>query len=447
VKQHFETIQKINLKATPGPAAAGSPAARAAPRRAQQIAFYLEDLGGGGVQRMTLIIAGALAERGHRVELVTCNREGPLYSQIPAKVRCHELEAAPDLLARAYALAADPGSLGVMLRPLLLPLKLPRTLRYLPALARYLRREQPDTLFAATPYLNIVAVLARRLVGATTRLVISERTHLSTNLAHSGGGTNDWRRRYLPPLMQHTYLLADAIVAVSDGVADDLAAHIDIPRQAITRIYNPTLLPDLPDRAKEPVQHPWFAPGAPPVVLSVGRLGRQKDFPTLLRACARVRATRPLRLIILGEASDPGEQDDRQARLTALADELGITADLALSGFVSNPFAYMARSAVLVLSSVHEGFPNVLVEAMACGCPVVSTDCPSGPAEILDNGKFGPLVPVGDELAMAKAIATVLDSPLDKEQLRARAAVFSFEQAIDNYEAVLLGKAPLQSQP
>ncbi|MFO1432060.1 MAG: glycosyltransferase [Candidatus Competibacteraceae bacterium] len=400
----------------------------------------MEDLRGGGVQRMTLIIAGALAERGHRVELVMCSREGPLYSQIPAKVECRELDPVSNLPARAYALMADPGGLGVMLRPLLLPFKLPRTLCYLPALARYLDRERPDALFAATPYLNIVAVLARRLAGVTTRLVISERSHLSTNLSHSGGGTRDWRRRYLPPLMQHAYLQADAIVAVSEGVADDLATHIDIPRQAITRIYNPTFLPELLERAKEAIEHPWFTPDAAPVVLSVGRLGRQKDFSTLLHAFARVRATRPLRLMILGEASDPGEQDDRQAKLTALADELGITNDFALLGFVPNPFAYMARAAVLVLSSVYEGFPNVLVEAMACGCPVVSTDCPSGPSEILDNGRFGPLVPVGDEAAMAAAIASVLDRPVDKEQLRARAAVFSFDRAIDSYEEILVGQ-------
>ncbi len=445
MKQNLGTVQKLNLKAVTEPmVAAASPAVRAAPQRGQHIAFYLEDLRGGGVQRMTLIIAGALAERGHRVELVICSREGPLYNQIPAKVKLRELDPVSNVLARAYALAADPGGLGVMLRPLLLPLKLPRTLHYLPALARYLRHEQPDALFAATPYLNIVAVLARRLAGVETRLVISERTHLSTNLAHSGGGARDWRRRYLPPLMRHAYLQADAIIAVSEGVADDLATHIDIPRQAITRIYNPTFLPNLPNKAKEAAEHPWFAPGAPPVVLSVGRLGRQKDFSTLIRAFARVRSTRPLRLMILGEASDPGEQDDRQAKLTTLAAELGISDDLTLPGFVPNPFAYMARSAVLVLSSVHEGFPNVLVEAMACGCPVVSTDCPSGPAEILDNGRFGPLVPVGDEVAMAQAIGAVLDHPLTQEQLRARAAVFSFDRAIDSYEEILVGQhAPL----
>ncbi|HYQ91430.1 MAG TPA: glycosyltransferase, partial [Candidatus Competibacteraceae bacterium] len=422
MKHKLGTVEKVNLKGvTDAGVAAGAPAVRAVPQPGQHIAFYLEDLRGGGVQRMTLIIAGALAERGHRVELVTCSREGPLYSQIPAKVKLHELSPVSNLLARAYALVADPGGLSVMLRPLLLPLKLPRTLCYLPALARYLCHERPDTLFAATPYLNIVAVLARRLAGVTTRLVISERTHLSTNLAHSGSGTRDWRRRYLPPLMQHAYLQADAIIAVSDGVADDLAEHIGIPRQTITRIYNPTFLPDLPERAKEAIEHPWFTADALPVVLSVGRLGRQKDFSTLLRAFARVRSTRPLRLIILGEASEPDEQEDRQAKLTALADELGITNDFALLGFVPNPFAYMARSAVLVLSSVHEGFPNVLVEALACGCPVVSTDCPSGPAEILDNGRFGPLVPVGDDVAMAQAIATVLDCPPAKASLCARA--------------------------
>ncbi|MFO1430627.1 MAG: glycosyltransferase [Candidatus Competibacteraceae bacterium] len=447
----FDTLQNHPLKTALGTTTAYRiPAVKVSPQNTCHIAFYLEDLNGGGVQRMVSIIAGALAERGHRVELVLCAGEGLLRRQIPAGVKITELQAVPNLLARAYALAADPGALGVMSRPLLLPLKPPRTLSYLPALARYLRHEQPDVLFAATPYLNIVAVLARRLAGVTTRLVISERNNLSAKVvSRPGYHPIDWRRRYLSPLMQQAYLQADAIVAVSDGVADDLAERIAIPRLAITRIYNPTLLPDLPEKAKEPVDHPWFAPGNPPVVLAVGRIGRQKDFGTLLRAFARVRATRPARLVILGATTGLGRKTEHvnMNKLLALAARLGISDDVALLGFVPNPFAYMARAAVLVLSSLHEGFPNVLVEALGCGCPVVSTNCPSGPAEILDNGRFGPLVPVGNDIAMAEAMGAVLDRPLAKEQLRARAAVFSFDQAIDSYEAILLGKRPLQSLP
>lgn len=415
-------------------------AGKTAARGGRHLAFYIEDFKGGGVQRMTLIIAGALAGRGHRVELLVCEDRGPLRQQLPAQIAIQPLKAVPDMLARCYALAADPGGLMPLLRPLLLPLKLPRTLGYLPALARYLRREKPDAVFAATPYLNIVAVLARRLAQVDTRLVISERTNLSTNLKHSGSGSKDWRRRYLAPLMQRAYGMADAIVAVSDGVADDLAAHIGIPRRTITRIYNPTFLPDLPRRAEEPVDHAWFTPGAPPVVLSVGRIGRQKDFPTLLRAFAQVRARRPARLMILGESTGSDKPSERVIKLLALADELGVRNDSTFEGFVTNPFAYMARAAVLVLSSLHEGFPNVLVEALACGCPVVSTDCPSGPAEILDHGKFGRLTPVGDHAAMAQAIEATLDDPPDRDRLRARAAVFSYDWAIDEYEQILLGQ-------
>ena len=158
----------------------------------------------------------------------------------------------------------------------------------------------------------------------------------------------------------------------------------------------------------------------------------QKDFPTLLRAFARLRKQQPARLVILGEGKI-------KAALIALATELGILQDVALPGFVNNPLAWMSRSSVFVLSSVWEGFPGVLIEAMACGCPVVSTDCPSGPAEILNGGEYGRLVSMGDDGALAEAILTTLKKPLDSTKLRARAAEFSVERALDKYLEVLLG--------
>jgi glycosyltransferase involved in cell wall biosynthesis len=158
----------------------------------------------------------------------------------------------------------------------------------------------------------------------------------------------------------------------------------------------------------------------------------QKDFPTLLKAFARVRAVRPARLLILGEGKERTE-------LEVLARELGVASDVALPGFVPNPFPHMMRASVFVLSSAWEGLPGVLIEAMACGCPVVSTDCPSGPAEILDGGVYGPLVPVGDDAALAKAILSVLETPPDPERLRARAALFSTDHAADQYLELLLG--------
>jgi glycosyltransferase involved in cell wall biosynthesis len=240
-------------------------------------------------------------------------------------------------------------------------------------------------------------------------------------------------------LARRSYLTADAIVTVSHGVADDLALHAGIPRERITTIYNPVVTPDLLDKAQAPLDHPWFTPGAPPVVLGVGRLHAQKDFPTLLKAFARVRAKQEARLMILGEGKNARKNTVQRTALTALAAQLGVAADVALPGFVDNPFAYMARAAVFALSSAWEGLPGVLIQAMACGCPVVSTDCPSGPAEILENGEYGSLVPVGDDLSLANAILSTLNAPPARDRLQARAAMFSVDRTADRYLEVLLG--------
>jgi glycosyltransferase involved in cell wall biosynthesis len=188
----------------------------------------------------------------------------------------------------------------------------------------------------------------------------------------------------------------------------------------------------------EPVDDPWFAPDALPVVMAAGRLVRQKDFPTLIRAFARARVARPLRLVVAGGADSPRTTEERQAELMALASSLGVAADLRLLGHIPNPAAYMARAAVFVLSSRYEGFGNVLVEALACGTPVVSTDCPSGPAEVLEQGRYGRLVPVGDSDSMAVAILATLDAPVDRDDLRRRAMAFSVECAADHYLDLLL---------
>jgi glycosyltransferase involved in cell wall biosynthesis len=216
-------------------------------------------------------------------------------------------------------------------------------------------------------------------------------------------------------------------------VAQDLSTATGIPRERISTIYNPVVPPELLTRAKAPLEHPWFEPDSPPVLLGVGRLSAQKDFPTLLRAFARVRRLRPARLIILGEGKRPGYRPE----LLALARELGVGEDVQLPGFAENPYAYMARASVFVMSSAWEGLPSVLVEALACGCPVVSTDCPSGPREILQGGRYGRLVPVGDAEALAKAILATLDAPPDGEMLRTRGAEFSVGASTQRYLDVL----------
>jgi glycosyltransferase involved in cell wall biosynthesis len=247
---------------------------------------------------------------------------------------------------------------------------------------------------------------------------------------------------FLPAVLRRAYDQADAVVAVSDGVADDLAAWSGLARGRITTIYNPVATPDLAALQRAPVDHPWFQPGAPPVVMSAGRLSRAKDFPTLIRAFARVRRALPARLVIFGQGKSEWKTTKSIAALRQLAAGLGIAADVALPGFVANPFAYMARAATFALSSINEGLPGVLIQAMACGCPVVSTDCPSGPAEILAAGRYGRLVPPGDDRALAEAIIATLEAPPPADVLRERAGFFSVERAVAQYERLMLGDAP-----
>ncbi len=402
---------------------------RAEPLPAPHVAFVTGNLNGGGVQRMTILLAEGLAARGARVDLVVCDTDGELNEQIPSAVRMVALERSNPLAARLAALRADPQGIAAFLRPLTTIKYASPTLRYLPSLAGYLRTARPDSLFSATTYLNIEAVLARRLADVPTRLVLSDRSHFS-----SGKPRKAWRQRNLVAAMRRSYLQADAITAVSNGVADDIARSLGIAREAITTLYNPTITPDFAAKAGEPIEHPWFADDASPVLLGVGRTTFQKDFSTLLRAFARVRADRPVRLAIIGE-SNPKQT----ARLEGLAAELGVQDDFELLGYRANPLPYMARAAVFVLSSRYEGFPNVLLEAMACGTPVVSTECPSGPSEILDGGAYGALVPVADEAALATAIAATLDNPPERTHLEGRAAMFDYQTAIARYADVLLG--------
>jgi glycosyltransferase involved in cell wall biosynthesis len=222
------------------------------------------------------------------------------------------------------------------------------------------------------------------------------------------------------------YSWADAIAPVSEGVAEDLTHLARRPLKQMQVIYNPVVTPQLFEKANEPVEHEWFATNAPPVILGVGRLSVQKDFPTLIRAFALVRKHIPARLMILGEGED-------RSQLEVLIEELGLSADVTLPGFVSNPYAFMSKAGVFALSSVYEGLPTVLIEAMAVGTPVVSTDCPSGPREILDGGKYGSLVPVKDVQAIADAILTQLTSQKNTAVAQQRSQSFSLETAVNKY--------------
>jgi glycosyltransferase involved in cell wall biosynthesis len=401
-------------------------------REMQHVALLMANLQGGGIQRSMLHLAQALADRGHRVDLLVYKAEGDFVDSVPSAIRVVTLETAPRWMGRLHAFRAAPEHLIQLAMPVLLPRKSHGALRCLPALARYLREERPVVLFSAEPDLNLVALWARRLGDVFVRTVLSERIHLSSHL-RDRAKRRKWRWRFIVPLIRRMYPEADRIIAVSRGVADDLRTLGGLPPELVTTVYNPVVDSELTKKAEAPIDHAWFKPGAPPVIIAVGRLTEQKDFPTLLQAFAQVRAQRQARLLILGEG-------EMRRKLEALARELGVDRDVSLSGFTSNPFAYMARAAVFVLSSAYEGLPGVLIQALACGCPVVSTDCPSGPAEILENGQYGRLVPVGDPAAMAQAIISTLDVPPDRGLLQKRASLFSVDRAVEQYLDVLFAR-------
>lgn len=402
-----------------------SAAASESPGASRHLAIFIRSLeGGGGAERMMVSLARGFFERGHRVDLVLGTARGAFLDDVPEGVRVIEL-GKRSVLRAVPSLLRDPRN-ARKLAPAFRGGVVPHwVLGCLPDLIRYLERERPDAMLSALNYSNITALWARHLADAPTRLVVSERN----TVTHRAQVRR--RNKELPALAAAFYPWADAIAAVSDGVADDLAEAAGIPRRDITTTYNPVVGPEIRELAQRPLDHPWFGDSEVPVLLAAGKLKRQKGFDTLIDAFARLRARRPARLVILG-------QGELQASLERQAEERGVRDDVAFPGFVDNPFRYMAAASLFVLSSRWEGLPGVLIQALACGCPVVSTDCPSGPSEILEGGRFGELVPVDDAEALAHAIERSLDRPRDGQRLIERAEDFSIERALDRYLALLI---------
>ncbi|MGB7754550.1 MAG: glycosyltransferase [Salinisphaera sp.] len=392
------------------------------------IAMYVPTLAGGGAERVMLKLAGELVRRGYQVDFVLNKRQGAYADQLPVGLRkVVTLQRRPKWQARLKILRAFPGDWKEVALPVLLARTPVMSLRYVASLADYLRRERPDVMISALFYANLGAIWARQLAGVQTRLLVSQHNTLSRLIADGVGSQRAaWRWRYLPALLNRCYARADRVVAVSDGVGQDLARTIGFDRWKITTLYNPVVSEQLAQRAAEPATHPWIVSADCPVILGVGRLEPQKDFRTLLNAFAIVRGRRQARLIILGEGR-------LRRDLEKQVQELGIGNDVQLPGWADNPYACMKGASVFVLSSAWEGLSTVLIEAIACGCPVVSTDCPSGSREILEDGRLGPLVPVGDASALADAISQVLDTPTSPTVLTQRAAEFSIAESADRY--------------
>lgn len=361
----------------------------------QHLAVFLSFSGAGGVERMVMNLVREFARRGIAVDLLTVRGESAHLRDVPDNVR-H------------------------------IPLKARHSMTSVRELAAYLRRERPAAMLVAKDRAGRAALAARRFSGVDTRIVV----RLGTNLAAALEG-RPWLQRQARLLpMRLAYRSVDRIVAVSRGVAEDAHRTTRVPEERIEVIRNPVITPELEELAQQDPGHPWLGQPDTPVILGAGRLTRQKDFPTLLRAFARVRRSRPCRLLILGEGK-------MRTGLEALARELDVAEDVDLPGFTDNPYAYMARADLFVLSSLWEGSPNVLTEAMALGTPVAATDCPSGPMETLDGGRFGPLVPMGDVPALATGIEQALDRPLPADTLQSAVAEYHVENSADHYLEVL----------
>lgn len=371
-----------------------------------KLALFIPSLGGGGAERMFARLATQFAGLGHEVDLVLMTSDGIAYR--------------------------DEQSDAVRI----VDLQRPRLWTSFFAFRRYLAREKPDVVISAMPLANAIAAWSRRLAKTATPVILTE--HNAVSLAF--GDCDVPRYRPLVWAARSSYRFADAAVGVSSGVAARLRTVPGVRAAKVHVIHNPAWSKDMEERALEPVQHPWLVERGVPVIIGIGRLEAQKDFGTLLRAFAKCRLDREVRLLLLGEGS-------QRAQLEALARELGIADDLSMPGFVENPFACMGRATLLVLSSIHEGLPTVLIEAMACGTPVVSTDCPSGPTEILGGGRYGQLARVGDAAALAAAILAELDEPTPAERLKARARDFSVEASAAAYLKLIENLRPDAGSP
>jgi glycosyltransferase involved in cell wall biosynthesis len=361
------------------------------------VVFFRPTLGDGGADRVTLTLLEQLDRARFRPTLALMRREGQLVDRVPKDVEVLELGA------RRLAFAA-------------------------PSLARLLRDQNPDIVMCTAGGANVVAVAAHRLARSRARLVLSER-----NAVRRPG--LELRNRFDVPLKRYAYRLADVVTAVSDGVAADLREVLGLPDAHVKVTYNPVVGDDIATLATQPVEHPWLADKRP-VIVAVGRLVAQKDYPTMLRAFVELRARADARLIILGIGPD-------RAALEAITDQLGIAADVAFVGFDPNPYRWMARARLLIQSSRAEGLPGTLIQSMACGTPVVATDCDHGPREVIRDGIDGFLVPVGDASALAERASRLLaDRHLrDRMAIAARASAqrYSIVSSMKRYESALEG--------
>lgn len=366
-------------------------------RRVAIFVRYLEP--GGGIEEKTVLLANNLADRGYQVDLVLAKGEGALAKNLSPRIRVLDFSKS-------------------------------RVWKCLGALSRYISECAPDAILSLQDRNSLVAICAKLLSGKEVRLVVVNATNTSESLNSQG-------RLYrfgVEVLMRLLYPHADVVAGVSKGVLHHLRGFVRLSKPETEVLYNPVVSDQLFEASREEPEHPWFHSEEKRVVLGVGRLVPQKNFPLLIHAFADAyEENGDLRLVILGEGSQKPE-------LESIIEKRGLNEVVLLPGYAENPYSYMARADLFVLSSNYEGFGIVIAEALACGCPVVSTDCPYGPREILENGEWGSLVPVGDKEALAEAMMESLSEAHDPERLRRRAMDFHVDKAVDEYLRVLFPK-------
>lgn len=359
-----------------------------------RIAILISDMTGGGAERVALALIECFLERGHQVDLVLLSAHGELMGLIPSEVKVF--------------------GLGVT-----------RFRSALPPIVRYLRSRKPHALQASLWPLTAIAIAAAKLARIRTRVVVSDHITLSKQYGASPGAM-----AAIKATTRLLYPMANGRVCVSKGSAADLAGLSGLPKQQISVVYNPIPGPPLGAAESADADRLWGA--AERRILTVGSLKHQKNHALLIRTFALLDDSARPTLMILGEGG-------LRAELEQLAGELGVAERVIMPGFAVDPWPFYQSADLFVLSSDYEGFGNVIVEALHAGLPVVSTDCPDGPREILDRGRYGALVPPGDEKALAAAISDALPRTPDRDFLRNRAADFSVERAADAYLDLLLG--------
>lgn len=364
----------------------------------KRVLFFRPSLAQGGADRVTATLLRRLDRTRYDLSLALVSAEGPFMQDLPSDVELHRLNS------RRLALSV-------------------------PALGRVIHQIRPDVVFSTASAANVIAAIAHQLVRSNARLVLSERSALFRGRAH------DLKQRIEVVLKRATYHRADVVTVVSNGLGNQLITNLSLPRDLVRVVYNPVVEEDFAEQAAASVEHPWFASDSSiPVIVACARLVVQKDYPTLLAAFARIRKEREVRLFVLGEGA-------MRPSLEARARELGVSNDVCFFGFDKNPLKYMARARLVMHASNTEGLPGSLIQAMACGTPVISTDCDYGPREVITHDVDGYLVPVGDAAALAdRALQLIADEPRRRamgDRARSSALRFSAEASIQRYVAAL----------